>query len=299
MESIKTATRNPHLEQALPKTNEERSISGWFVSRPLETPFYDKPTHYIGVFRNEFTGKASAIPVDVLGKQVGASIEVYGCTTHEAVLASLGYVITAPLPAPSKQKRTPARTHLNTADVDRETGKPLGRKPACGQLNGTRTDRAQTHYTLDHKKVTCQRCLTTKAFAKVQAEELIEPEVARTVEALDCMDFSKHAVEGSMLIGGSGPDFTPYDGVDRKAWFDTLDDHKEFLDRLFKERAVVVPEGTTVEFTGPVEEGSEQYEVVFKTHDTTEGVTATGTFGVRADGSGIEVLDFTVEGGAQ
>lgn len=208
MENIKTATRNPHLEQALPKTNEERSISGWFVSRPLDTPFYDKPTHYVGVSRDEFTGKAWAIPVDVLGKQTGASIEVYGCGTHEAVLAALGYAITAPLPAPSKQKRTPARTHLNVADIDRETGKPTGRKPACGQLNGTRTDRAQTHYTHDTAKVTCQRCITTKLFAKAVADEF-------------------HA-------------------IDRKAWFDTLEERQEEIDAAFERfnaNAKLLPNG--------------------------------------------------------
>lgn len=202
MESIKTATRNPHLEQVLPNTNEERTITGWFVSHPLETPFYDKPTHYVAVSRLEFTGKTWVVPVDVLGKKAGAGIEVYGCDTPEAVLADIGYTITAPLPTPAKPKtkRTPARTHLNTADVDRETGKPLGRKPACGQLNGTRTDRAQTHYTTDTAKVTCQRCITTKLFAKAQAEVPAEP------------------------------DFTPYDAIDRKAWKDTLDDHNEELE---------------------------------------------------------------------
>lgn len=261
MESIKTATRAAFLEQVLPKTDEERSISGWFVTRPLETSFYDKPTHYVGVSRDEFTGKAWAIPVDVLGKQTGASIEVYGCGTHEAVLAALGYAITAPLPAPAKPKRTPARTHLNVADIDRETGKPVGRKPACGQLNGTRTDRAQTHYTHDTAKVTCQRCITTKLFAKAMADE--------------------------------------FQAIDRKAWFDALENNKELLKRLSKERAVVIPDTGLVEFYMPDEEQAQEYSAVVKTQDITEGASATGTFGIRADGSGIDVLDFSVEGGAQ
>lgn len=196
MENIKTATRNPHLEQMLPEAAWGYSNTGWFVSQPLETKFHDKQTHYVVVSHNALTGEARVHPVEVLGAAVGEQISVWGCRTPEEALAALGYTITIPLPAPAKSKRTPARTHLNVADIDRETGKPTGRKPACGQLNGTRTDRAQTHYTTDTAQVTCQRCVTTKLFAKAMADEF-------------------HA-------------------IDRKAWADALENNKEFLEEFEK-----------------------------------------------------------------
>lgn len=256
MENIKTATRWHYLDEALPA-----STPAWFLSHPVQFEDGTRPSHYaitevqpLGVF---------LYPVDVLGNLLGGAVaEAPGALTHEEGLRALGYTLAGALVVTKpKTKRTPARTHLNVADIDHETGKPTGRKPACGQLNGTRTDRAQTHYTTDTAQVTCQRCITTKLFARAMADEF-------------------HA-------------------IDRKAWAGALEDHKDLLERLRKERAVLVPAGAMVEVLVPEGQQAQEFSEVLKTYDITEGVSASGTFGVRADGSGIDVLDFSVEGGAQ
>lgn len=204
MENIKTATRWHYLDDALPA-----STPAWFLSHPVKFEDGTRPSHYaitevqpLGVF---------LYPVDVLGNLLGGAVaEAPGALTHEEGLRALGYTLAGALVVTKpKTKRTPARTHLNVADIDRDTGKPIGRKPACGQLNGTRTDRAQTFYTNDTAQVTCQRCITTKLFAKATADEF-------------------HA-------------------IDRKAWFDALENNKEFLEAYAYRQALAQPDDIPVE----------------------------------------------------
>lgn len=206
MENIKTATQYLFVETDLSTTRI------YFLSHPL-TWGDGNATHYAMATARTAESMAPVAflldeemasdhvevrPCSVEGKVLGTpAMWAYGTLDHNKAMVQLGYTLTAPLvPSKPKTKRTPARTHLNVADIDRETGKPVGRKPACGQLNGTRTDRAQTHYTHDTAEVTCQRCVTTKLFAKAVADEF-------------------HA-------------------IDRKAYFDTLTDHKDVLEEFEK-----------------------------------------------------------------
>lgn len=254
MESIKTATRFHFLDDKLPA-----STPAWFLSHPVQYEDGTRPSHYVitevqplGVF---------LYPVDVLGNLMGGAVaEAPGALTHEAGLQALGYTLTAPLvPSKPKTKRIPARTHLNTADIDRETGKSLGRKPACGQLNGTRTDRAQTHYTTDTAKVTCQRCITTKLFAKAMAE----------------------------------PDFTPYDAIDRKAWAGALENNKEFLEE-FEKRTVAMADTSSFKgfntpdqtLTGGVEDAMDEFD-----KQLFESAFGKGSWEKRGQGTGNAELD--------
>lgn len=89
--------------------------------------------------------------------------------TLQATTAALAAVLET---AKLRAKRKPPRTHYNcdgrVSLVERawsaEPVEIVHKAPACGQLNGTKTDKAQTNYTLDPDEVNCMRCAKTKAF---------------------------------------------------------------------------------------------------------------------------------------
>lgn len=80
--------------------------------------------------------------------------------TEHAVLASLR--------APRKRSNV-AKCHLNLSALN-EKGAPVQTVPSCGQLNGTQTGPAETHYTLTTAGVTCLKCKRTKRFKTAVTE---------------------------------------------------------------------------------------------------------------------------------
>lgn len=174
--AIKTATPFLYVKPADPERQ------AYFLSEAVRVPHSERRTHYVLVDVLPTTQalpegaapfEAFLWPSDVVGSVIGEKVGyVAGFETHAEALVQLGYVLTAPL-VPSKPKRQPARTHLNTHKRTHEvTGLPLDGVPACGQLNGTKTDYAQTHYTNTPAEVTCLKCLRSRRFARAVADTL-------------------------------------------------------------------------------------------------------------------------------
>lgn len=82
--------------------------------------------------------------------------------------------------APRRGKRAPARTHLDIANAQRAPVRDYC--PACGQLNGTKTARAQTFYSRNTDVVSCLKCVKTKVFAKALALQAESEAVAEAAE---------------------------------------------------------------------------------------------------------------------
>lgn len=109
-------------------------------------------------------------------------------TLEPAPAAAQPDTLATPQAAPRRGKRAPARTHLDIANAQRAPVRD--HRPACGQLNGTKTARAQTFYSRNTDVVSCLKCAKTKVFAKAlamqaESEAIAEATTAEAVEAAE------------------------------------------------------------------------------------------------------------------